>query len=132
VRRFYEGLAQHHTVVSYDRPGAGLSDRSRTDFSLDLDLRDLETVIDYLKLKRLALLGYSFGGPGAIAYAAKHPRRVSHLILYGAYARGAAITTDEVKASLISLVRAHWGFASKALADIFAPDADAALSELIA
>lgn len=131
-RRFWERLARHHTLVGYDRPGTGLSDRNRTDFSLDSDLRDLETVIDHLKLKRPALLGISWGGPIAVAYTARHPRRVSHLILYGTFARGAAITTDEVKASLISLVRAHWGFGSKALADIFMPGADAAGSELFA
>jgi pimeloyl-ACP methyl ester carboxylesterase len=129
-RRFGERLAHHHTLVQYDRPGTGLSDRNRTDFSLESELQDLETVIDHLKLKRLALLAWSFGGPVAIAYAAKHPRRVSHLILYATYARGEAITTEEVKASLISLVRAHWGIGSKALADIFVPGADAAGIEL--
>lgn len=122
-RRFGERLARHHTLVGYDRPGTGLSDRNRTEFSLDSDLRDLETVIDHLKLKRLALMGYSWGGPVAVTYTARHPRRVSHLILYGTFARGAAITTDEVKASLISLVRAHWGFGSKTLADLFLPGA---------
>jgi len=131
-RRFAERLAHHHTLVGYDRPGTGLSDRNRTDFSLDSDLRDLETVIDHLKLKRPALLGISWGGPIAVVYTAKHPRRVSHLILYGTYARGEAITTEEVKTSLISLVRAHWGFGSKTLADIFMPGADAAGSELLA
>ena len=131
-RRFGERLARHHTLVGYDRPGTGLSDRNRTDFSLDSDLRDLETVIDHLKLKRPALLGISWGGPIAIAYAAKHPRRVSHLILYGTFARGEAIATEKVKISLISLVRAHWGFGSKTLADIFMPGADAAGSELFA
>ncbi|MGB8707377.1 MAG: alpha/beta fold hydrolase [Dehalococcoidia bacterium] len=131
-RRFGERLARHHTLVGYDRPGTGLSDRNRTDFSLDSDLRDLETVIDHLKLKRPALLGISWGGPVAVAYTARHPRRVSHLILYGTFARGAAITTEEVKTSLISLVRAHWGFGSKTLADIFMPGADAAGSELFA
>ena len=131
-RRFWERLAKRHTVVTYDRPGTGLSDRNRTYFTLESELQDLETVIDHLKLKHLALLGYSEGGPVAIAYAAEHPRRVSHLILYATYARGEAITTKEVKASLISLVSAHWGIASKALADLWAPGADAAGSELIA
>ena len=130
ARRFMERLAHHHTLVQYDRPGTGLSDRTRTEFTLESELQDLEVVIDHLKLKRLALLGWSFGGPVAIAYAAKHPRRVSHLILYATCARGAAITTQEVKVSLISLVRAHWGFGSKALADVFTPGADAAVSEL--
>jgi pimeloyl-ACP methyl ester carboxylesterase/predicted AAA+ superfamily ATPase len=131
-RRFWERLAKRHTVVTYDRPGTGLSDRNRTYFTLESELQDLETVIDHLKLKRLALLGYSEGGPVAVAYTAKYPRRITHLILYGTYARGEAITTKEVRASLISLVSAHWGIASKALADLWAPGADAAVSEVIA
>ena len=131
-RRFWERLAKRHTVVTYDRPGTGLPDRNRTYFTLESELQDLETVIDHLKLKRLALLGFSEGGPVAVAYTAKYPRRITHLILYGTYARGEAITTKEVKASLISLVSAHWGIASKALADLWAPGADAAVSEVIA
>lgn len=125
VRAFYETLARHHTVVFYDKRGTGLSDRERTDFSPEAELRDLETLIDHLKLKRLALFGISQGGPTAIAYAAKHPRHVTHLVLYGTYARGEAVATDEVKASLISLVRANWGIGSKTLADLFVPGASA-------
>ncbi|MCJ7670035.1 MAG: alpha/beta hydrolase, partial [Dehalococcoidia bacterium] len=131
-RHFWKRLADHHTLVGYDRPGTGLSDRNRTEFSLDSEIEDLEIVIDHLKLKRLALLGYSESGPIAIAYTAKHPRRISHLILYGTYARGPAITTDEVKASLISLVRSHWGIFSKTLADLWAADADATVTEYLA
>lgn len=126
--RVFEKYARHHTLVQYDRTGTGLSDRKRTEFSMESELRDLEAVIEYLKLKRLALMGWSFGGPIALAYTAKHPRRVSHLILYGTYARSAAITTDKVKASLISLVQAHWGLASKTIANVFIPD-DASGSE---
>ena len=120
-RRFWERLASHHTLVCYDWPGTGLSDRNRTEFSLDSELRDLETVVNHLKLKRLALLAHAFGGPVAIAYAAKYPRRISQLILYGTYARGAAITTEEVKGSVISLIQAHWGIGSKVIADILIP-----------
>ncbi len=123
---FHEALAHRHTVVFYDKHGTGLSDRSRTDFSLEADVRDLETIIDHLKLRRLALLAVSQAGPVAVAYAAKRPRRVSHLVLYGTYADGDAITKDEFKASMLSLIRAHWGVGSKALADIFVPGADAA------
>ncbi len=126
IRSFNERLARHHALVSYDRRGTGLSDRNRTDLSLEADLRDLETVIDHLRLKRLALFGFSQAGATAVAYAAKHPRRVTHLILYGAYARGDAIATDEVKDSMLSLIRAVWGLGSRALADLFVPRADAA------
>jgi len=130
ARRFFEELALHHTFVRYDQRGSGLSDRNRTDFTIEAELRDLETVIDHLKLKRLALVGISVGGPIAVAYVARHPRRVSHLILYGTYARGEAITTKELKTALISLVGAHWGLGSKTLADLFFPGASPATVEL--
>jgi len=126
VRSFYERLARHHTLVSYDRRGTGLSDRNRMDLSLEADLRDLETVIDHLRLKRLALFGFSQSGATAVAYAVKHPRRVTHLILYGAYARGDAIAEDKFKTSMLSFVGANWGLGSKALADVFVPRTDAA------
>ncbi len=131
-RRFWERLANRHTLVCYDRPGTGLSDRNRTEFSLDSDVQDLETVIGHLKLKRPALMSYSCGGPVAIAYTAKHPRGVSHLILYGTCACGPAIATEEVKSSLVSLVRSHWGIFSKTLADLWVADADATATELLA
>ena len=127
IRSFNERLARHHTLVSYDKRGTGLSDRNRTDLSVEADLRDLETVIDHLSLKRLALFGASLAGATAVAYAAKHPRRVTHLILSGAYARGDAIATDEIKDSMLSFIGANWGLGSRALADIFVPGADAAI-----
>jgi len=131
-RTFVEGIARHHTVVAYDKRGCGLSDRNRTDFSLDSELQDLQAVIDHLKLKRLALLGVSQSGPIALAYAARYPRRVTNLILYGAYSRGSLVATEEMQTSLISLVRAHWGIGSRTLADIFLPGADAAALEAFA
>jgi len=132
ARSFLERLARHHTVVRYDHRGMGLSDPKWEEVTLEAELRDFETVIDHLKLKRLALLGIGFGGPVAIAYAAKHPRRISRLILYGTCARGEAISTEEVKSSLISLLRAHGGLGSKTFADVFVPGIDATTSESFA
>ncbi len=131
-RAFYETLAGRHTVVLYDKHGTGLSDRNRTDFSLEADRRDLETVVDHLRLKCLALLGLSQSGPVAVAYAVKHSRRVTRLILYGTYAAGDTIAKDEVKAAILSLIRAHWGVGSKALADVFVPGADAITAQWLA
>jgi pimeloyl-ACP methyl ester carboxylesterase len=131
LSRYFERLAQHHNLVQYDPTGTGLSDRQRTDFSIDADIRDLEAVIDHLKLKRLILMTWCFGGPIAIAYTSRHPRRVSHLILYATYACGATITTDDVKASTIAMVRAHWGVASRMFGDVLSPS-DAAHSESMA
>jgi pimeloyl-ACP methyl ester carboxylesterase len=128
-RSFYQKLARHHTVVVYDKHGTGLSDRDRTEFSEEADLRDLETVIDHLGLERFALLGISQGGAQAVAYTIKYPQRVTHLIFYGAYARGEAIGPDETRSAFLSFIRANWGLGSRALSDIFAPNADAKVRE---
>jgi class 3 adenylate cyclase/pimeloyl-ACP methyl ester carboxylesterase len=129
IYRFAEELARHHLFVTYDKHGTGLSDRNRTEFTLEAELYDLETVLEHLHLERVALLGISQAVPVCVAYAAKYPERVSHLILYGGYARGSAIATDDVKASMLSLIRAHWGMGSKALADVFMRGADAQTAE---
>ncbi|HEX5535165.1 MAG TPA: alpha/beta fold hydrolase [Actinomycetales bacterium] len=82
-RAFHEALSRHHTVVLYDRLGTGLSDRERDDFSLDVDVEVLRDVVDHLRLRRFAVFGPSDGGLVAALFARAHPRRVSHLVLYG-------------------------------------------------
>ncbi len=93
-RRWYERMAQHGMVVRYDRRGCGLSERDVTDYSLDAFVSDLEAVVDRLGLESFALMGLLFSGPMAIAYAVRHPERVSRLILWGTWARGSARTED--------------------------------------
>lgn len=122
LQAFFRRLAVNHTIVKYDKHGCGLSDRDRTEFSLEKEVRDLEAIIDHLKLQRFALFGMSQGGTTAIGYAAKHPEFVSHLILYGSFPRGNASAPPEIKASICNLIRTSWGLGSKTLADIFVPD----------
>jgi class 3 adenylate cyclase len=86
-RYWYERLAEKRKLVRYDNRGAGLSDREVTDFSLDAHVLDLEAVADRLSLDNFALLAGLHAGPVAIAYAARHPERVSHLMLWCSYAR---------------------------------------------
>jgi pimeloyl-ACP methyl ester carboxylesterase len=121
ARGYFAALASRHTLVRYDRVGAGLSDRERDDFTLDAELADLDAVVRHLRLERFALLGQSCGAPTGIAYAARHPDAVTHLVLYGGYVNGGALASPDVKAALMALVRASWGVGAKALADIFAP-----------
>jgi len=71
----------HHLFVRYDGRGFGLSDRNVTDFSLDARVRDIEAVVDALHLDRFGLYAMSAGGPAAIAYAVRHPDRVTRLVL---------------------------------------------------
>jgi pimeloyl-ACP methyl ester carboxylesterase/DNA-binding CsgD family transcriptional regulator len=88
-RRWYERLAEGRMLVGYNARGSGLSDREPADYSLGAHVRDLEAVVDRLGLETFDLFGSFHGGAGAIAYAAAHAERVSHLILWGAYLRGA-------------------------------------------
>ncbi len=124
AKQFWGQLAQEVMVISYDKHGCGQSDRNRKDFTLETELLDLETVINHLGLKEFNLLGSSMAGPVSIEYTARHPKRVTRLILYGTYARGKDLAKEEVRSALISLVRASWGLGSKALADMFYPEAN--------
>ncbi|CAG9172854.1 Putative aminoacrylate hydrolase RutD [Cupriavidus laharis] len=81
-------LSSDHTLIRYDERGCGLSDREVEDLSFDAWLRDLETIVDATGVDHFPLLGISQGASIAVAYAVAHPRRVSHLILHGGYARG--------------------------------------------
>jgi class 3 adenylate cyclase len=83
----------------------------------------LEAVVEHLKLRKFALYGLSEGGSVAIAYAARHPRRVSRLVLYGTYARGLAEGREDTAKALVDLVRAEWGLGSRTLSNLFMPEA---------
>jgi pimeloyl-ACP methyl ester carboxylesterase len=113
-RHWLEGLGERQTVLRYDERGCGLSDRAVEDVSMEARVADLEAVIDAAGLERFALLGISQSGPVAIAYAARHPARVTHLVLFGTYARG-PLTRDpspsarEQAELMISLIRVGWG-----------------------
>ena len=79
---------EYEPLVRYDGRGTGLSQRDGVEISLERWVDDLACVVDSLSLERFVLLGVSQGGAIAIKYAARHPERVSHLIIHGAYARG--------------------------------------------
>jgi class 3 adenylate cyclase len=119
-RTFAARLAERHTLVMYDRHGCGLSDRDRTDFSVDDDVRDMEAVIDALGADRVRIFGYSAGGPPAITFAAQNPERVERVAFFGTSAGGGTATPEQLAMStaVIALVRAHWGMGSKALTDV--------------
>ena len=123
-RPFLEQLASRRTVIRYDERGCGLSDWNAADLSFQSWVRDLEAVVDVIGLKRFALLGISQGGPIAMAYAVRHPERVSHLVLYGTYARGrlkrqpSAAQIDETR-TLVTLMRLGWGSENPAFRQFF-------------
>ena len=113
-RHVLEELARDHLLVRYDERGNGLSDWAVEDLSFESFVLDLESVVDAVGLSRFALLGISQGGAVAIAYAVRHPERVSHLILYGAYAlgwakRGAPPEELERRQAQLTLIKLGWG-----------------------
>ena len=108
------GLSHRHSLLRYDARGIGMSQREVTDISFDRWVDDLATVVDEVGLERFILFGISQGAAIAIAYAARHPERVSHLILYGGYARGHLYRGDSEKDKqtlelTCSLIREGWG-----------------------
>jgi class 3 adenylate cyclase len=87
LRSWYERLAKNRMVVRFDGRGAGLSDREASTYSPEASVLDLETVVDHLRLESFALFSGGSGGLVAVAYAARHPERVSHLILWNCATR---------------------------------------------
>jgi DNA-binding winged helix-turn-helix (wHTH) protein/pimeloyl-ACP methyl ester carboxylesterase len=122
-RHWYAALSLHHRLIRYDERGNGMSQRDVPDVSFDTWVRDLETVVDAAGLDRFPLLGISRGGPIAIAYAVKHPERVTHLVLYGAFAAGLNHVGQphelEARRALVNLMRLGWGLNNPAFCKIF-------------
>ena len=119
---FIDRLAERFTVIRYDKPGCGLSDRNEVDLSFDAQVTAALAVADAAHAERFAMFGASQGGQVAAAVAARSPDRVDALVLYGMCASGADLAPREVSDPIVSLVRANWGLGLKMLTGIFVPD----------
>ncbi|MGO8910879.1 MAG: alpha/beta fold hydrolase [Bradyrhizobium sp.] len=117
-------LTTNYTLTRYDGRGCGLSDQNPRNLTFDNLVADLEAVVEAAGLKRFILLGCCQGGPVAIAYAARHPERVSHLVLYGAYSRGklkrnpSRQDIDEAE-TMLKLVELGWGQDNPAFRQVY-------------
>ena len=123
-RHWIRFFSDHFRFVRYDERGCGMTDWKVGDLSVERWVEDLEGVIAAADPQGpVALLGISQGGPICVAYAAKHPERVSHLVLYGAYARGALRRDDPARESfyraMIDLVRLEWGSENPTFRQVF-------------
>jgi pimeloyl-ACP methyl ester carboxylesterase len=113
-RPWLDAFTREHKVLRYDSRGCGLSDRNVGDLSFETWVHDFERVIEAAGFRQFALVATCQGGPIAIEYAARHPERVSRLVLYGTYALGRLKWTDqpnEVEKArvLLDLTQFGWG-----------------------
>ncbi len=118
-----QALGERHSVVRYDARDTGLSDRNVSEVSLDGWVADLEAVVDQTQPDRFALLGMCQAGPVAIAYAARHPDRVSRLVLFGTYALGRFHRGQSERRqaeALITLMREQWDAENPAIRHLWA------------
>jgi pimeloyl-ACP methyl ester carboxylesterase len=121
-RHVLHGLARNHTLIRYDTRGSGLSDWDVAELSLDAWVSDLETVVAASGVERFPLLGISQGCAVSVAYAVRHPERVSRLILYGGYPLGAKKRTPEDRArrmAMLMLARLEWGSDNPSFRQLF-------------
>jgi class 3 adenylate cyclase len=125
-RRAYEGWSAHFSYTRYDARGTGLSDRAVSNYSRDYLASDLKAVVDALGHEKVALHAVSQGGPIAITFAVSHPERVSHLVLYGSFAREPF--SSEQSKTMLTLIRQGWGSDLPAhrqfFTSLFMPDGD--------
>ena len=118
----YRGtISQRRLFVEFDRRGIGASQREVSDLSLEAQVGDLAAVVDHLRLERFDLFGHSDADPAAIAYASQHPERVSRLVLWSPYPWGKEIGRPEAVAAMVEMIRANWGLARRAIADVMYP-----------
>ncbi len=113
-RHWLTELSRRHRLIRYDVRGGGLSDWDIPPARFEDFVSDLETVVDHAGLDRFPLLGISQGAAVAVMYAARHPDRVSRLVLYGGYAEGTAVrarTEDQRRKHQVELdlMRLGWG-----------------------
>jgi pimeloyl-ACP methyl ester carboxylesterase/DNA-binding winged helix-turn-helix (wHTH) protein len=124
-RHWLRELSANHTLIRFDERGSGLSDRNVVDQSFESWVSDLETVVDEIGLERFPLFGLSQGCAVAIAYAIRHPERVTRLVLYGGYAQGRrrrARTPEELERAdtIVRSIPLNWGWDNPAFRQFFA------------
>jgi pimeloyl-ACP methyl ester carboxylesterase len=107
-RDAYERLGEHVRLLLYDGRGTGHSQRDVEDFTLEAMLRDLDSIVNHAAIETFALLGYYSSAVTAIAYAARHPERVTRLVLFGGTIRLLDAMSPPQSQALVTLIDRDW------------------------
>jgi class 3 adenylate cyclase/pimeloyl-ACP methyl ester carboxylesterase len=122
-RHLLREFARDHELIRYDARGNGLSDWDAEEISFDSFVRDMETVVDATGVARFPIFGVSQGCAVAIAYAVRHPERVTGLVLYGGFARGRRKrgSKEQIERgdAFVTLIRQGWGQENPAFRQLF-------------
>ena len=123
-RHWIRFFSDNYRFIRYDERGCGMTDRNVGDLSVERWVADVEDIVDAADLREpFTMLGISQGGAICVAYAVKHPERVSKLVLYGGYARGPFRRGDPDRANfyqaMIDLVRLEWGSDNPTFRQVF-------------
>ena len=123
-------MMRHNTLLRYDQRGSGLSDWNVTDFSFERTVKDFEELVDTAGLVKFSILGGCQGAAVGIAYAVRHPERVTKLIINGTFANGWPAPgpgAQEHLEAMLTLIRSGWGRDNPAFRQLwttlFRPDA---------
>jgi len=123
-RHWMQFFSEHFRFIRYDERGCGMTDWNVGDLSIETWVRDLESVVEAADIRQpFTLLGISQGAPICIAYCVRHPERVSKLVLFGGYVRGAFRRNDpegeRVFRAIIDLARFGWGQDNPVFREVF-------------
>jgi DNA-binding winged helix-turn-helix (wHTH) protein/pimeloyl-ACP methyl ester carboxylesterase len=132
-RQWLTEVMRHNTLLRYDQRGSGLSDWNISDFSFERTIQDFEELVDAAGMEKFAIFGGCQGAAVGIAYATRHPERVTKLIINGTFANGWPAPgpgADEHLHAMLTLIRSGWGRDNPAFRQLwttlFRPDADSA------
>jgi pimeloyl-ACP methyl ester carboxylesterase/DNA-binding CsgD family transcriptional regulator len=125
-RGMIAALAEHRSVLRFDRAGTGLSDRTAVVApTVEAEILAVTALLDALGTGPADVLGISFASPAAAVFAAEYPHRVEHLVLFGGYAAGRDLAPADARASILTVLEHHWAIGSRLFADVFLPDSTA-------
>jgi len=133
VRPYLADLSKTFRLIRYDQRGNGMSDWKNVVIEFERMVDDLECVIDCYPCEKVAVYGASQAASVSIAYAIRRPEKVSHLILYGGYARGRRqrgdLSATAESEALVTMIRQGWGASNPAfrqmMTSLFMPGATA-------